>query len=663
MRYEICKGDYNTMGAEIRGTLTTFTVENKRREECMLLLHAKEGGEPERIPMTEDENQTAVYSVGIKNLPWKEYDYTFEIGGRKVMDPYAKCISGREKWADFSREEKEIKCGFYKNDFHWGTDRLPRVPKQDMVMYKLHVRGFSMLQKLPKEELGTFQGIARKLPYLAEMGITTLELMPVYEFEEVFSKDPYQWEPFSEEKVNYWGYTAGNYFAVKSAYLGENRTPDTLKQLIRRMHRRGMECILEFYFDKKLNPHFVIEILRYWAREYHVDGFHVLCSDELAQLIAKDGCLRGRKLFFEGFSEELCRLENHEMELFSYNDGFLYGVRRLMNHQGGSPREFADQMRRQQKNQGFVNYAAINNGFTLYDAFSYTEKKNQANGEENRDGVAWNFSSNCGEEGPSRRKYVNRLREKQVKNALCTVMFSQGVPLLYMGDECGNTQNGNNNAYCQDNEIGWKSWELTKKSRGIHCFFKQLAKLRQEYPALRNPVPMELCDYRGYGYPDLSYHGEKGWRMGAGSGDSSIGMMYCCRYAMEEGERKAEDKREENRKLKDDYIYLGFNFSAFDQQLALPALPKEYRWYCILNTGEEKSFEEHQTETGAPAFLIHKQTVCMLVGRAEEVKKPVSRKEKGGKGKPDKGAAEAGKEGAKRLEELSPKENSRKNEK
>ena len=605
MRYEVCKGNYDIMGTEIRGTVVTCTVKNKTQEDCKLVLHPKKGGKVERIPMKADTNQTSVYSVGLKNLPWKEYDYTFEIGKKQVLDPYARRIVGREKWADLTRKKKDIKCGFYKNDFTWGNDRFPRISKQDMMMYKLHIRGFSMQQKIPPEEKGTFQGVGRKLSYLKEMGITTVEFMPIYEFEELFAQDPYQDEVFPEDKVNYWGYTGGSYFALKQAYLGEGNGPEVFKQLVRRMHRNNLECILEFYFDDKLNPHFIIEILRFWVKEYHVDGFHIMCGAELAKLIARDSRLNGRKLFFEWFPEEICLPEKREMELFSYNDAFLYASRKLLNHQGGNAGEFADQMRRQQCNQGFVNYVANNNGFTLYDTFSYTERHNQANGEDNADGLQWNYSNNCGEEGPSRRKYVNRLREKKLKNALCTVMFAQGVPLIWMGDECANTQEGNNNAYCQDNEIGWKNWEQTRISREIHSFLKHLAKLRREYPALRNPYPMELCDYKGIGYPDLSYHGDNGWRMGAGGGDSSIGMMYSCQYV------------DEASKSNDDFIYIGYNFSVLDQHLALPELPKKYRWYCVLDTGEEKSFEERRTENGALMFLIRKQTVCMLVGRRE----------------------------------------------
>lgn len=463
-----------------------------------------------------------------------------------------------------------------------------------------------MLQKLPDKEKGTFRGVEKKLPYLKNLGITTVEFMPIYEFEEIFAQDSFQHEIFPSDKINYWGYTRGNYFAVKASYLGEGNTSKALKQLVRAMHRNGMECILEFYFDDKLNPHYILDVLHYWAEEYHVDGFHVICNSSVAELIARDYRLNGRKLFFDWFPEELCEPEHSEMKLFSYNDAFLYSVRKVMNHQGGTIQEFADNMRRQQKNQGFVNYLATNNGFNLHDMFAYSEKHNQENGEENKDGIAWNFSDNCGEEGPSKKKHVNRQRERKMKNALCALMFGQGVPLIWMGDECGNSQMGNNNPYCQDNEISWKRWDMMKRSRELVQFFQKLVEIRQKYPILRNPIPMELADYRRSGYPDLSYHGDSGWRMDVDGNDKEIGMMYSCKYAVED------------EKLNDEYIYVGYNFSTLAQSLALPALPKKYRWYYVMDTGREETFGEDALPPEARSFELQRQTVCMLVGRLEE---------------------------------------------
>ncbi len=522
------------------------------------------------------------------------------------LDPFARRILGRENWGDINRRETELKSGSWEEAaFSWGKDILPHIPKQDMVLYKLHVRGFSMLDKIPEEEKGTFRGIERRLKYFKELGVTTLELMPVYEFEEVFAQDPFQHEIFPKSKVNYWGYTTGNYFAPKAAYLGEGKDPRVFQQLVRSMHKKGLECILEFYFDRSCNPHYAVEALRFWAEEYHVDGFHVICREDLARLIARDYHLAGRKLFFDWFPEELCEPGMGEMELFSYNDAFLYGVRKAMNSQSGSMQEFADNMRRQQKHQGFVNYLATNNGFCLNDIFTYTERRNQANGEENRDGMAVNFSSNCGEEGESHRASVNRLRVKQIKNAMCALLFAQGVPLIWMGDEHGNTQNGNNNPYCQDNETGWKSWEMKKKNREILGFFKELIAIRSRYPALRNPIPMQLNDYRGCGYPDLSYHGLGGWSIQADGQEKVIGMLYACAYADEAEEASL-----------DEYLYVGYNFSVWDQELALPALPQNYRWHFILDTGAE---ERQVLPENARAFLMERQSVCLLAGRKDKV--------------------------------------------
>ncbi len=603
MDYEIVSGNYNTLGVERHGAVTTFTLENRDQKPCVLLLHPKDGGTPERIPMKTGEIAAGLVSVGLKNLPLNRYDYSYEIGGVPVLDPYARKIVGRETWGDVTRKETEITCGFLRDEkFQWGDDALPHIPKEDMVIYKLHVRGFSMLQKAKAEERGTLRGVERKLSYLKELGITTLEFMPIYEFEELFAQDPFQRESFPADKINYWGYTVGNYFAPKSAYLGPGRTGKAFKQLVQKLHRLHMECVLEFYFPGEISPYYAVEALRCWAGEYHVDGFHLIGSRELADLVAQDPYLSGRKLFYDWFSEEQCEPKRRTMELFSYNDAFLYSVRKVMNQQEGSLEEFAANMRRQQKYQGFVNYLATNNGFTLYDVFSYTEKRNRANGEENRDGLSVNFSSNCGEEGDSRKKHVLKLRERQVKNALCVLMFAQGVPLLWMGDECGNSQQGNNNAYCQDNEIGWKSWENSKGRRELTDFFKMLAHLRRQYPILRSPNPTEFRDQWGTGYPDLSYHGTCGWQMEGMGAAKVLGMMYS-------GPKEAGRKEE--------YLYIGYNFSAADQALALPDLPKGYGWRRVLDTGREEAFAEEFPAETERTFKMQARSVCLLEGKWE----------------------------------------------
>lgn len=611
MNVEVCKGNHKMPGVKKQGSVTTFSIQNTADLDCVLVLYPGNNEDPIRIPMQPDEDQTYIYSVGVKNLPFESYDYTYELNGRPVLDPYAEHIVGREQWGDTERKESDVRCRFQNRErFNWGNDRLPRITKQDMIMYKLHVRGFTQQAKLPEEEKGTFRGIERKLAYLQELGVTTLEFMPIYEFEELFAQDPFQHEHFPADKINYWGYTRGDYFAVKASYLGAGNSEKALKQLIRKMHQRNMECIQEFYFDNKVSPSYILEVLRYWSEEYHVDGFHVICSPRTAELIAGDYRLGRRKLFFEWFSEEQCEADGHGMELFSYNDGFSYGVRKFMNHPEGSVREFTDRMRHQERQQGIVNYLATNNGFCLYDLFSYTEKRNQDNGEDNRDGSDWNFSMNCGEEGPSSKKKVNMLREKQIKNAMCALLFAQGIPLLWMGDESGNSQAGNNNPYCQDNEVGWRDWNFFGRNKKILNFWKKLVAIRMQYPVLRNAMPMELGDSKRLGFPDLSYHGNDGWWVDMDGRGKTVGMLYSCSYGGEPG------------KEGDDFLYIGYNFAASDQMLALPGLPQGYQWHWVLDTGKKEMFVEAALDTEIRMFRLQRQSVCMLAGRKDQEKQP-----------------------------------------
>lgn len=605
MKIEICKGNYEKPGVERQGDIITFTVWNVEQKECELVLYPRNKEKPRHIPMQAGTLDTAVYSVGLRNFNPQEFDYNFEIDGTIRPDPFAKRITGREKWANNHQENREIKSSFYFETYVWRGDKLPKIPKEDMVMYKLHVRGFSMGMPKETKDKGTIAALERKIRYFKELGVTTLELMPIYEFEEIIALMKERNEICPPDKINYWGYTLGNYFAPKAAYLGEGNDTSKLKQFIAKLHRNQMECVLEFHFDKKLNPLFSLEVLRYWAREYHVDGFHLLCDASVAHLAAQDVYLSGRKLFFEHFPDEILDKGCHAMELFSYNDAFTYAVRKLMNRQDGNLGDFTGQMRRQHEQQGFINYIASNNGFALYDLFTYSQKYNQANGEENLDGIDRNYSSNCGEEGPSRKKRVNEFRIRQIKNALAAVFFSQGIPLLWMGDEDGNTQQGNNNAYCQDNAIGWKDWRKDKKAKEIRDFVKLMSAIRKSYPILHNPLPMRMEDYNRVGCPDLSYHGERGWQLDCDINHPLVGMMYCGKYA--------------KRASKEEYLYLGYNFHQTSQQLALPDLPRKMTWSIIMDTGAEETFEKISlSKKNDRTLAIKKQSVCLLLG--EEAK-------------------------------------------
>ncbi len=635
MNFQICSGNQEKAGVTKQKDIISFFVQAAGNSACNLLLYPKDNGPVRKIPMEVQKNDETVYTVGIRGLDWKNYDYNYEINGEEVTDLYARRITGREIWADETRRPKEqkaepfvpekekkrmerelpavnhvsskqqlrekgtagkIKSSFYFSDFSWKDKDFRRIKKEDMIIYKLHVRGFSMGMQGTDRRKGTVEAVERKLDYLKELGVTTLLFMPLYEFEEIIMLDKTKVQEHPRDLINYWGYTSGSYFAPKASYLGKNHDPDNLKRLIQKMHEKEMECILEFYFPEKTNPHLIIEVLHYWHREYHVDGFRLMGIPAVAELAALDGGLSGCKLFFESFREELAKdSERFGPLLFTYNDGFLYGVRRSLNHQGGSIHEFACQMRRQQAHQGFVNFIAENNGFTLWDSFSYEHKHNEQNREENRDGNDWNCSGNCGQEGISRKRQVNELRKRQVKNALTVLFFAQGIPMLWMGDECVNSQQGNNNAYCQDNETGWKDWKRSAAGKQMSVYVKQLSGIRKHYSMLRSPRPFQLQDYQNRGCPDLSYHSDGAWKMDFDRNQGFIGMFYSGTYA---GMKES--------------LYVAYNFQRVSQKFALPGGMK---WKLLLNTAKEPAVpQEPENLTDIREIQVERQSVCLLSG-------------------------------------------------
>ncbi len=648
MNFQISTGNKDNIGVTRQNGIISFSMQAAKGSNCSLLLYPKDNSPVVKIPMKEQGNLGTVYTVGICGLDWENYDYNFEVNGKEVIDAYARQVTGREVWAEESRRQaakppepfipkrekaalegrlpgsktqrmelpakaagKKIKSAFYFSSFRWKDKGFAGVKKEDMVMYKLHIRGFSMGMKGSGRSHGTVEAVERRLGYLKDLGVTTLLFMPVYEFEEVLLLDEGKAQESQQDIINYWGYAAGSYFAPKSSYLGKGCNPDNFKRLVQKMHQNQMECILEFYFPEKTNPHFIIEVFRYWHKEYHVDGFRFIGSPFVAALLAMDRQLCGCKLFYDEFPEGLAASrERFGPELFAYNDRFLFEARKMLNHRGGSVFEFACQMRRQQEHQGFVNYVAENNGFTLWDLFSYEHKHNEQNGEGNRDGSNWNYSGNCGQEGISRKRQVNEARKQQVKNALAATFLSQGVPLLWMGDECGNSQKGNNNAYCQDNEIGWKDWKATAPARQILAFVQQLAQVRKACPMLRSPLPFRLQDYENRGCPDLSYHSDSGWKIDFGMNRGFVGILYSGSYAGI-----------------DEDVYVAYNFQSFPQKFALP---HGMEWSLFMDTSKEPSiFREPISLGDCKEIQVEGQTVCLLGGKPAPAPRPQkSRKRK-----------------------------------
>ena len=238
------------------------------------------------------------------------------------------------------------------------------------------------------------------------------------------------------------------------------------------------------------------------------------------------------------------------------------------------------------------------------DLFCYGEKHNRANGEENYDGSNWNVSSNYGMEGRSAKRHICEIRERQMRNAIAILMLGQGVPLLFEGDEIGNSQGGNNNAYCQDNRIGWVNWKRNEKYAWLTQFVRDMITFRKAHPVIASETPKRMNDFLRKGFPDLSYHGENAWISNLPVERQAVGMMYCGEY-----EKLADGSA-------DEFIYIGYNFHAGLARLALPKLPDKKHWYLCMDTslGTQPFLEKTEVQTEAQV-AVKGQSVIILVGK------------------------------------------------
>ena len=276
----------------------------------------------------------------------------------------------------------------------------------------------------------------------------------------------------------------------------------------------------------------------------------------------------------------------------------MYDMRKFLKGDADMLKGFQYHMKNHNPKCGVINYITNYYGFTLNDLVSYDRKHNETNGEHNQDGTDYNYSWNCGIEGPTRKKAIVKLRRKQMKNAISFLMTAQGTPLLLSGDEFGNSQSGNNNCYCLDNETSWLDWRQIKRNEEFFEFVKMMIQFRKSHPILHTQEELTMTDRLGYGCPDLSYHGEEPWKVDLSNYNRHIAMMYCGRYA-----------RKDN-KSEDDMIYIAYNMHWESHQFALPSLQGGYRWEIVNDTdssGEETAIA-NQVE-------VKPRSVKILIGR------------------------------------------------
>lgn len=596
------------LGQEMNGIRVSFP---SQEEDCGVLIYRRGSGRLLKKFTFRPQDRLGSIRYGvITGFPADRISYLFYSGDKVFPDRWARAYELKGKYGT-PRSPMDYRAVIEDTPYDWGEDVCPRIPYEDAVCYGMHVRGFTMHSSSGVKARGTFAGIGEKLDYLQQLGITTIELQPVYEqieFERSGEdgaaprrRGKYELQEQRglqeqqrprgrldvygqqrQPRLNYWGYQEGYYYAPKSGYAASENAAAELKDLVKALHARGMEMILQFYFPDNIPTDEVLNVLRYWSWAYHVDGFHLMGGTLQIHAIAADPALSDRKLWYYDFPTE--QIYGYEKvpayrNLAVYNEGYQQEMRRFLKGDEGMLYAVMQRMRCNPRQKGVINYLTDYAGFTMMDLVSYDRKHNEDNGENNRDGNNCNYSWNCGVEGPSRKKQIQALRMKQLRNAFALLMLSQGTPYFFMGDEFGRTQKGNNNPYCQDNAVTWVNWRDLEKQSGLYTYVQGLIRLRRQHSIFHLEQECRLMDYLRCGSPDMSYHGSEAWKPAWESYNRHIGILLNGAYGG--------DKEE-------GWWYIAVNMHWESHDFALPRLPKGQTWKRVLCTDPEDKTEEGQ---------------------------------------------------------------------
>ncbi|GAB4169973.1 MAG: glycogen debranching protein GlgX [Terrimicrobiaceae bacterium] len=658
---------------------------------CTLVLFNKGEEQPaDEIPFPEEYRLGNVWAMTVLGLRAKDIEYGFRLDGPNapkegfrfdrsaiLMDPYAREIGGDGRWQGQRAAVMPFRSRIPAGHFEWGHSRPLRRPEDELVIYEMHVRGFTANPNSQTLAPGTFDALRAKIPYLKELGVNCIELMPIFEFDELENTriNPLTGDPL----CNYWGYSTIGFFAPKAAYAASGPQGGhvlELKELIRALHEADIEIILDVVFNHTgeggdggptysfrgidnstyymLEPGghyanytgcgntmncnhpvvrgFVIGCLRYWASEFHIDGFRFdlatilgrdrngapLANPPLLEALAYDPVLASCDLIAEAWDAGgLYQVGNFPSygRWMEWNGRFRDAARKFLKGDLGMTGEMVQRIMGSpdlyaaagRKPTASVNFITCHDGFTLRDLVSYNEKHNLANGENNRDGTDDNNSWNCGAEGETNDPEILALRERQQKNAIALLMVSQGVPMILMGDECGRTQLGNNNAYCHDEEWNWFDWSQPSRDAGLLRFTRMMIAFRRANPALRQPEFLTGRDMVGSGYPDISWHGVKPWKPDWSLPSRSLAFMLCGRHSAAAGRPPH-------------FIYCVLNMFHEPLEFTLPTLPRGMAWFRVVDTSlpSPEDIVEPGTEVPlglAKSLKVLDRSTAILLGR------------------------------------------------
>ncbi len=576
---QISPGRSYPMGATVLEDGINFCIftKNGTAVELLLFNHYDEPHPAHIIPLDPRYNKTFYYwHVQVHDIGPGQI-YGFRVAGpyrpeeghrfnyaKVLLDPYARCVVYGDNW------RRDAACGFNTNyasslkamvvnagDYDWEGDQPLGLAFCDMVIYEMHVRGFTQHPSSGVTYPGTYAGVVEKIPYLKDLGVTAAELLPVQQFD---PQGVYQRNPITGEQLtNYWGYDPIGFFAPHQGYASNGLYQCAVQEfraMVKALHRAGIEVILDVVFnhtaegaadgptisfrglenrayylldqrDRSVYSNYsgtgntlktnhavvrrlILDCLRYWVQEMHVDGFRfdlasIFSRDEegrpmdnppILWEIESDPVLANTKIIAEAWDAAgLYQVGSFIGDRWAeWNGRYRDDVRRFIKGERGmvqafaarlvgSPDLYTDPGRQPHRS---INFITCHDGFTLNDLVTYDRKHNEANGEDNRDGLDINLSWNCGVEGPTDDPAIERLRLRQIKNLIAVLFISQGTPMIQMGSEVRRTQRGNNNAYCQDNEISWFDWELVAKNAELRRFVKGMIRFHRTHPGLNS---------------------------------------------------------------------------------------------------------------------------------------------------------------------------------
>ena len=634
-------------GAFALPNCVNFTVYSTGATSVELVLFKRGEEEPFAvIPFPEEYRIGKVYSMIVFGLDITKFEYAYRMDGpydpskgllfdknNLLLDPYARAVVGQSEWGVRETESGEYRARVVSSDFEWNDGHRPQIPMKDLIIYETHVRGFTKHESSCVENPGTFAGLMEKIPYLKELGINAVELMPIFEFDEMRDKREYN----GKLLMDYWGYNPVAFFAPNTAYSADhelNHEGDELRTLVRTLHENDMEIILDVVFNhtaegnengpiisfkgvdnsvfyllgangeyynfsgcgNALNCNhpivhqMILECLRHWVVEYHIDGFRfdlasILGRNEdgkpmhnppLLESLAVDPVLSGVKLIAEAWDAaglyQVGSFPSRDNRWVEWNGKYRDDLRCFLKGDEGMAGQAARRILGSQDlyrvgehgESPSVNFITCHDGFTLHDLYAYNEKHNEANGWHNTDGESHNNSWNCGIEGETDCREVLDLRRRLQKNAIAVLMCSRGTPMFLAGDEFGNTQFGNNNPYCQDNEISWLDWDYLDDNEDLYDFFRFMIHFRKQHPILRSATkPAESR------FPETSLHSQTSWDANYNRDSRIIGVTFAG--------RNAEDTQ-------DDIVDIVINAHWETHQVCLPDLPEGMYWRTVVDT-------------------------------------------------------------------------------